>query len=178
MKISSRFSIAVHIMTVIALMETKQKMTSAYLAACISTNPVVIRKITGQLKKSGLVDIKSGEGGATLLKNPAEISLFDIYQAVEVVEDISLFNSHNKLEVKCPVDCCGCPLTESREKAADVTADVADTPHSDRKAACCCIHMTIDNQLLAAQKAMEDSLKKVTIGGMIEEMISAANPNS
>jgi len=96
MKISNRLSTAVHIIVVIALMSESQKITSAYLSECINVNPVIIRKILGQLKKAKLIDVKSGKGGAMLLKSPEELSLIEIYQAVEVVEEVALFNSHNR----------------------------------------------------------------------------------
>ena len=141
------------------MMSGNQKITSSYLSECINVNPVIIRKILGQLKKAKLIDIKSGMGGATLLINPNEMSLRDIYQAVEVVENISLFNSHNRQEVKCPIDCKDCPLA-SEEKPKD-----GKMPDG------CTIHVTIDEQLFTAQKAMEESLRKITIGQMINKMV-------
>ncbi|WNY28604.1 hypothetical protein MmiEs2_08000 [Methanimicrococcus stummii] len=177
MKISSRFSIAVHIVLTIAILENKQKMTSDFLASCISVNPVVIRRILGQLKKANLVDVKAGEGGAFLIKDPAELTLFDIFQAVEVIEDISLFNSHKQPETCCPVDCAGCPRTAGCESepsdclAASGPGAVCALPSGD-SATCCYIHHKIENHLLSAQAAMENSLKETTIQQIISELSS------
>lgn len=169
MKISSRFSIAVHIVLTIALLGNRQKMTSDFLAACISVNPVVIRRILGQLKKADLVDVKAGEGGAFLIRDASELTLFDIYQAVEVVEDISLFNSHKQPELKCPVDCPSCPrLAQSGPE--DCSAQEACGGLSGDS--CCYIHNNIENHLFSAQKAMEDSLKETTVQKMILELSS------
>ena len=46
-------------------------------------NPVIIRKTLSQLKKAGLIHVARGTGGATLSKTVDEISLLDIYRAVE-----------------------------------------------------------------------------------------------
>ena len=162
MKISSRFSIAVHIVLIIAIVSENQKITSSYLSECINVNPVIIRKILGQLKKAGLIDIKSGKGGATLLKLPNEMTLLDIYQATEVAEEI--FNSHNKQETKCPVNCSVCPFVLNKK----VKPGPADSY--------CVIHQAVDERLLDAQKAMEESLKKMTIQQIINKMLDGSNP--
>ena len=57
----------------------------------------------GNLKKAGLIEIKSGTGGAQLLKCPDKISLFEVYQAGEVIQDGELFNIHDKSNSDCPV---------------------------------------------------------------------------
>lgn len=55
------------------------------------------------LKKAGLVEVRPGVGGASLLKDPDQISLLDVYRAVEVVEDGQLFNFHDQPNPQCPV---------------------------------------------------------------------------
>jgi Predicted transcriptional regulator len=171
MKISSRFSIAVHIIVVIALMSANQKITSVYLSKCINVNPVIIRKILGQLKKAKLIDVKSGEGGATLLADPNELSLIEIYRAVEVIEDFSLFNSHNRKEAQCPINCKTCPLSKKHK-----TDENGESDSNQENPVGCIIHFNVDEHLLTAQKAMEESLKGMTIGRMIDQMISGSAP--
>jgi DNA-binding IscR family transcriptional regulator len=56
--------------------------------------PVIIRRIIGSLKKSGLVHVKAGTGDTFLQRPLDKISLLDIYRAVEVVERDDLFNFH------------------------------------------------------------------------------------
>lgn len=170
MKISSRFSIAVHIVLILAVRGGSQKMTSEFLASCIHVNPVVIRRILGQLKKAEIADVKPGEGGAFLVKDVSELTLFDIYQAVEVVEDFSLFNSHSESETKCPVDCHSCPkLSETGCTAGSESEGCSDASRED----CCYIHSSIEDHLKSAQKAMEESLKGTTVYNMIEEMMAS-----
>lgn len=100
-QISSRFSIAVHILSLIAVSPAYN--TGDMIAESVNTNPVIIRKIIGMLKKAGLVDVRSGVGGASLLKDPEQITLLDIYRAVEVIENGELFNFHDHPNPQCPV---------------------------------------------------------------------------
>ncbi|MGG1638397.1 Rrf2 family transcriptional regulator [Paenibacillus sp. MCAF9] len=100
-QISSRFSIAVHILSLIAV--SSNDCTGDYIAGSVNTNPVIIRRIMGMLKKAGLVDIRPGVGGASLLRDRDEITLLDVYRAVEVIEDGQLFNFHDNPNPKCPV---------------------------------------------------------------------------
>lgn len=100
-QISSRFSIAVHILSLIAV--STQECTGDFMAGSVNTNPVIIRKIMGMLKKAGLVEVRPGVGGASLLKTPEQITLLDVYRAVEVAEEGGLFNFHNQPNPACPV---------------------------------------------------------------------------
>lgn len=102
MKISSRFSVAVHILSLIAT-STNVPCTSEWIAGSVNTNPVIIRRVTGQLKKAGLVNVRPGTGGAYLIKDPADITLLAIYHAVEVVEEGQLFHVHEEPNPECPV---------------------------------------------------------------------------
>ena len=63
MQISSRFTIGLHILTAIDMFQKDYKVTSDFLAGSIRTNPVVVRKILGQLKKSGADPQFPGSGG-------------------------------------------------------------------------------------------------------------------
>lgn len=102
MKISSRFSIAVHILSLLATAKNAH-CTSEWLSESVGTNPVIIRKILGQLKKAGLAGVRAGTGGAFLLKSLEEITLLDIYRAVEVVEKGELFHIHEQSNPDCQV---------------------------------------------------------------------------
>lgn len=102
MKISSRFTVAVHILSLIRV-ERDMSCTSEWIAGSVNTNPVVIRRILGMLKKAGLAGVKAGAGGAYLVKNLADITLLDVYRAVEVVEEGELFQMHEHPNPQCPV---------------------------------------------------------------------------
>lgn len=100
-QISTRFSIAVHTLSLIAV--SPNDCTGDFIAGSVNTNPVVIRRIMGMLKKAGLVDVRPGVGGATLLKDPDRITLLDVYRAVNVTEENQLFRIHEKPNINCPV---------------------------------------------------------------------------
>lgn len=93
MQISTKFTIAVHLLTAVAYFSESQKVTSDFLAGSIGSNPVIIRNIMGQLKEAGLIDIKRGPGGVTLEKKLTDISFLDIYKAVETNSEEVLFVS-------------------------------------------------------------------------------------
>lgn len=100
MKISSRFSVAVHILCLLG-MNRGVLQTSEWIAGSVNTNPVVIRRLMGMLKKAHMVQVKAGTGGAALMKTPSEISLLDVYHAVEVVGEGELFHLHDNPNPEC-----------------------------------------------------------------------------
>lgn len=101
MQFSSRLPIAVHILLAIVEFEGKNKTTSVFLAGSVNVNPVIIRNTLGQLKAAGLITVKAGEGGSALAKKPKDISLMDIFDAVEKEEE--LFHFHENPNPECPV---------------------------------------------------------------------------
>ena len=102
MQITSRFTITVHAMLCITHFSHTHKVTSGFIAGSVNTNPVVIRRILGQLKEAGLVRVEAGISGASLAKAPENITLLDIFNAVECVEG-SLFHFHEAPNPQCPV---------------------------------------------------------------------------
>ncbi|MES9683594.1 transcriptional regulator [Bacillus sp. AFS001701] len=102
MKISSRFTVAVHILSLVTI-ENSSLCTSEWIAGSVNTNPVVIRRVMGKLKNAGLIQVRRGTGGASLRKPLNEITLLDVYRAVEVVEEGELFQFHEKPNPNCPV---------------------------------------------------------------------------
>lgn len=102
MSISSRFAVGIHILALIEL--NKEGTTSSeFLASSVNTNSAVIRKLMGMLKKAGLIEVKPGIAGAKLAKELSDITLFDVYKAVNVVQEKELFSVHEKPNPKCPV---------------------------------------------------------------------------
>ncbi|MGN1198029.1 MAG: Rrf2 family transcriptional regulator [Acetatifactor sp.] len=101
MQFSLRLPIAVHILLAIVEFEGKEKTTSTFLAGSVNVNPVIIRNTLGRLKAAGLVTVKAGEGGASLVKEPKDITLLDVFDAVEKEE--ALFHFHENPNPECPV---------------------------------------------------------------------------
>lgn len=103
MQISSRFTIAIHMLACMDFFQDDYKITSDFLASSINVNPVIIRKILSQLKDAGLIEVKRGPGGAAITKPLKEITFFDVYQSVECIEENTLFHFHENPNPCCPV---------------------------------------------------------------------------
>ncbi|HLM00513.1 MAG TPA: Rrf2 family transcriptional regulator, partial [Pyrinomonadaceae bacterium] len=81
---------------------TDSPLKSEFIACFVKTNPVVIRRLLPELAKADLVETQSGaHGGSRLKKQPEAISLWEIYQAVEMS---AAFSVHQPLsEGECSV---------------------------------------------------------------------------
>ncbi|MGE6632183.1 Rrf2 family transcriptional regulator [Bacillus sp. NPDC077027] len=99
-QISSRYTISVHILSFIA--SVPQECTGDFIAESVNSNPVIVRKMIAMLKRAGLIDVRRGVGGAYLKRPAEEITLLDVYRAVDVIEDEQLFNFHHPV-IACPV---------------------------------------------------------------------------
>lgn len=101
MAANSQFSIAVHVLTVLAG-NPEERINSDYLAESVNTNPVVIRRLLRNLQEAGLVNSQVGPGGGTsLAKIPKNIRLSEIYKTVSGGEIFAL--PPNKPNKNCPV---------------------------------------------------------------------------
>lgn len=98
---SSRFATAVHILTLLAY-EREEALTSDYIAGSVNTNPVVIRRILKRLAIVGLViSVRGASGGSRLGKPPGDITLLDVFSAVE---NDKLIEGHaQQPNPRCPV---------------------------------------------------------------------------
>ncbi len=103
MQISSRFTIAIHMLSCMDVFGEDYKVTSDFMAGSIQVNPVIIRNILRQLKAAGIVTVKRGSGGAAVARPLDEVTLLDVYRAVECVEDGELFHFHENPNPACPV---------------------------------------------------------------------------
>ena len=103
MQISSRFTVALHIFACVDTFKGEYKITSDFLASSINTNPVIIRNILTKLKNAGLIIVARGTGGITLTRPLSDISFYDVYQAIEPVENGELFHFHEAPNPNCPV---------------------------------------------------------------------------
>ena len=94
---------AVHIMTALAYLN--EKTSSEQLSETVNTNPVVVRRLLGDLNRAGLIQADRGKsGGFTLARSAREISLLDIYHAV--MRDQLLVSLHDNPENRsCAVSC-------------------------------------------------------------------------
>lgn len=110
---------------------------SGTLAQSVNANPSFVRRVLAKLSKAGLVHTTTGKGGAcSLARKPRDISLYDIYLAVDAPKTFAIHNYET-------------------EKACKVS---------------CRIKPALENVLCKAQKGFEDSLKKLSLAEVIEDL--------
>lgn len=102
MQYSSRFTIAIHILLCIDQFSEEQKVTSTFLAGSIGVNPVIVRNVLLKLQDAKLIITAAGVGGSKLAKDPADITMLDIFKAVEDSNEI-LFHFHENPNPECQV---------------------------------------------------------------------------
>ena len=79
---NSRFSTAVHILTLLAS-TPEQRLTSEWIAGSVGTNPVVIRRQLAVLREAKLVESKGARGGGwALARSPEAIKLSQVRAAL------------------------------------------------------------------------------------------------
>lgn len=102
MSTSSRFAVAVHVLTLLAWAGEDEPLKSEYIACSVNTNAVVIRRILCALARAGLVTSQTGAaGGSKLARAASRITLRDVYRAVEPQE---IFARHRQQPNQdCPV---------------------------------------------------------------------------
>jgi Rrf2 family protein len=104
MSANSRMTVAVHILSYLVLASRRHSnlVTSEQIAKSVRTNPVVIRRLLGELRKGGLVRSQRGaKAGWSLARSPKAITLLDVYNAVH---DDPLFALHaSPPNRQCPI---------------------------------------------------------------------------
>lgn len=97
----TRFSTAIH--TLILISEAETPMTSEEIASSVGTNASYIRKVTGLLKKKGIIESKRGVSGFQLAIPPKKLLLFDVYEAVSETDQVHVFDLHQNPNDQCIV---------------------------------------------------------------------------
>lgn len=103
MRISKRFPLAVHCLLFVAVLSPKQRVTSTLVAESTGSNAVTVRNIFLKLSEKGFLTASAGKnGGVNLIEKPENITLWDIYQAVEMDDAEKIFNMYEG-SASCPV---------------------------------------------------------------------------
>lgn len=102
MQVSTKFTIAIHVLAATEFFGNEEKVTSKLLSSSIGSNPVIIRNIMSDLQKAGLIETKRGPGGISITHPLDQITFYDVYEAVEKNKD-QLFNFHENPNPACPV---------------------------------------------------------------------------
>ncbi|MFC5201581.1 MULTISPECIES: Rrf2 family transcriptional regulator [Streptomyces] len=104
MSANSRLTVAVHVLTWMVLDRQggNEVATSERIASSVNTNPVVIRRCLGDLRKAGLVEARRGTGAGWLVtREPETVTLLDVYEALD---EGGVFGMHNsEPNQSCPV---------------------------------------------------------------------------
>jgi Rrf2 family protein len=121
MAANSKFAVAVHALSVLGYFG-EEFMTSEVVASSVNTNPVVIRRLLSSLRRARLVESQTGnQGGLRLTRKPEQITLLDIYRALETDGFMAIHaNSENK---KCPVSRNIKPVLDSVFAATEHAVD-------------------------------------------------------
>ncbi len=99
MAVNLRFSTGIEALVLMAT-EPERFHTSQALATVLATNPVVVRRLLSALSHAGLVtSVKGPSGGTRLAKSPKQITLRDIYRALDSGELLHQ-TAHDTAETK------------------------------------------------------------------------------
>ena len=129
---SSRFVVAVHVLSLLAHYGEKGPVCSTTIAKSVDTNPVVIRRLMSQLEDHGLVKSTSGRAGGFLLaRRAAEISLSDVYRAVEDAQVFRMHKSGESPECETAIAIMRALLPRLEDASAAMTRSLAATTLSD-----------------------------------------------
>lgn len=124
---NTRLAVATHILTFLQT-QRGQPATSEVIAASVSTNPSLIRRLLSQLSKAGLTTSQMGAGGGALLARSGDtITLLDVYRAVD--EEGAVFGLHATPNPACPVGRHIQPVLKARMQSAEnsMLAELART---------------------------------------------------
>lgn len=100
MKQSNKLSNALHILIYLELSKNTDTISSSEIAESIATNPGVVRRLMSQLKKAGLITTQMGVAKPRLSKAPSEITLYEVFKAVE---DGHLLRIDENINENCPI---------------------------------------------------------------------------
>ena len=103
MHISNKCSIALHCLLFIHEYGGAKKVTSELLALSTGCNPVTIRNLISAMRKDGIIDVKSGTGGATIAVPLREITLYRVCAAVDPEALDKMIGIHAAPSPFCPV---------------------------------------------------------------------------
>lgn len=101
MKRDSRLSSALH--AILHMAEHDGPVTSEFLAACMNTNPVVVRRTMGLLREAGFVASARGHAGGWRIAVPLEdVTLLQLHEALGEPEIFAI--GHRTEAPRCLVE--------------------------------------------------------------------------
>ncbi|MDD6154239.1 MAG: Rrf2 family transcriptional regulator [Eubacteriales bacterium] len=103
MQITSKFTIAIHILACIDYFHGKMPVNSEFLAGSIGANPVIVRGVMSKLHKAGIISASRGKNDISLEKDLDSVTLLDIYKLTDRSAEDGLFHFHENPNPECPV---------------------------------------------------------------------------
>ena len=103
MQITNKFTIGVHIICAVEYFKKDREVTSSLLSLSTGANPVTVRTVISELREAGLLDISQGKTGIGLKKDMKDISMLDVFNAVDGLDKDGLFHFHDNPNINCPV---------------------------------------------------------------------------
>lgn len=115
MKRDSRLARMIHVLIHMGLLGGRE--TSETIAKMLNTNPVVVRRTMGALKRKGVVGSEGGRGGGWVLLRPLdELTALDVQKALD--EGQLLLAGVSEDHPTCPVErATNAALVEAFERA-------------------------------------------------------------
>jgi len=100
MRYSHKLSDAVHILAYIEIYHDDD-LSSTAIARSVESNPGLVRRLMAALRTAGLLATQRGTATPEVTRDPTDISLLDIYRAVET--DDNLLHVDDKTNPQCIV---------------------------------------------------------------------------
>lgn len=97
MKYSTKLSDTIHLLVFLCL-AAGERMTSARIAESVKTNPAYIRQLMSALKRGGLITSDRGQANAALTRDAEQITMLDIYRAIEGKKTLLHMDIHTNPE--------------------------------------------------------------------------------
>ena len=126
-------AVSAHILALLSFAPSGRVYTSALVGRSVNTNPVVVRRLMGTLKKAGLITIVRGKGGAALSRPAEDITLLDVFNAIVPAAKRCPFELHQNPSSRCFVgknihDALEMPLAKARNALQEslATTTIAD----------------------------------------------------
>ncbi|MBD5429255.1 Rrf2 family transcriptional regulator [Lactobacillus sp.] len=87
MKYSYKLSDAIHLLSYLDIYKDGD-LSSKAIAKSIESNPSLIRQLMSNLRKAGIIETQKGKANPSLAKDPQDISIYDVYQAINMDHDL------------------------------------------------------------------------------------------
>ncbi|HEU0122373.1 MAG TPA: Rrf2 family transcriptional regulator [Bryobacteraceae bacterium] len=101
MNADTQLTVGIHILCLLAS-QPGERITSEWIAGSVNTNPVVVRRTLGKLRRAGLVRSANGKGGGwELLRPPESISLRELFALLRTAPVLAMHR--DAPNPQCPI---------------------------------------------------------------------------